>query len=228
MNILLIEDDPAIAEYICRGFMQAGHNIEWIKDGKVGFALAVEQEFDVCIVDRLLPSLDGLSIVKGLRTIEDSTPVIFLSALSDVDERVNGLTAGADDYLVKPFAFSELEARVNILGHRAVKQTTVQSSFLQFEDLSLNLISRKLHIGSAEIDLQSKEFSLLETFIRYPERIYSRTMLMEKIWGYHFDTQTNVIDVHISNLRRKIEVHCKNCQIKTIRGSGYVLEKIKK
>ncbi|WP_371186288.1 response regulator transcription factor [Thalassotalea maritima] len=226
MNLLLIEDEKSIAEYICKGFKEAGHNIEWSQNGKLGFTLAVEQDFDVCIVDRMLPELDGLSIVKGLRAISNKTPIIILSALSDVDERVNGLTAGADDYLVKPFAFSELEARVHILGSRGKAEQTYQPSSILFADIELNLLTREVTVNNTKIELKTKEFGLLEALIRQPNRVYSRTMLMEKVWGYNFDTQTNVIDVHISNLRKKIESVSKLCLLKAVRGVGYKLEKV--
>ncbi len=227
MNILLIEDDKLIADYICKGFKQAGHNIEWIEDGKVGFTLAVEQEFDVCIVDRMLPALDGLAIIRGLRAINNVTPVIVLSALSDIDERVEGLTAGADDYLVKPFAFRELEARVNILGNRRKSEQVTETTTIQFEDIQLDFITREAIVNGSKIALKAKEFGLLETLIRKPGRPFSRTMIMEKVWGYNFDTHTNVIDVHISNLRKKIETTGSCCHIKTVRGVGYALERVK-
>lgn len=226
MNLLLIEDEKSIAEYICKGFKEAGHNIEWSSSGKLGFTLAVEQNFDVCIVDRMLPELDGLSIVKGLRAISNKTPILILSAISDVDERVNGLTTGADDYLVKPFAFSELEARVNILGSRGKTEQISEPSSIVFEDIELNLLTREATVNNTKIELKTKEFGLLEALIRQPNRAYSRTMLMEKVWGYNFDTQTNVIDVHISNLRKKVETVSKRCLIKTVRGVGYALEKV--
>ncbi|AOT07587.1 response regulator transcription factor [Pseudoalteromonas luteoviolacea] len=225
MNILLIEDDKPIAQYISKGFKEAGHNVEWVDNGRIGFALAVEHPFDVCIVDRMLPELDGLAIIKGLRAINNSVPILILSALSDVDERVNGLTSGADDYLVKPFAFSELEARVHILASRPKALQLDETSSIQFEDITLNLITREVSVNNSIIDLKNKEFGLLEVFIRQPNRVFSRTMLMEKVWGYNFDTQTNVIDVHISNLRKKIESVSTQCFIKTLRGIGYALER---
>ncbi|MDK1289839.1 response regulator transcription factor [Pseudoalteromonas umbrosa] len=225
MNILLIEDDKPIAQYISKGFREAGHNVEWADNGRTGFTLAVEHPFDVCIVDRMLPELDGLAIIKGLRAINNSVPIIILSALSDVDERVNGLTSGADDYLVKPFAFSELAARVNILANRPKASQVNDSTTLEFQDITLNLITREVSVNSSIIELKNKEFSLLEALIRQPSRAFSRTMLMEKVWGYNFDTHTNVIDVHISNLRKKIESVSTQCVIKTLRGVGYTLEK---
>ncbi|KZN50037.1 response regulator transcription factor [Pseudoalteromonas luteoviolacea] len=226
MNILLIEDDTSIAQYISKGFKEAGHHVEWVDNGRTGFTLAIEHPYDVCIVDRMLPELDGIAIIKGLRAINNSVPIIILSALSDVDERVTGLTSGADDYLVKPFAFSELEARVNILASRHKTSQTNDTSTIQFQDITLNLISREVSANDSIIELKNKEFGLLEVIIRQPNRAFSRTMLMEKVWGYNFDTNTNIIDVHISNLRKKIESVSTKCVIKTLRGVGYTLEKI--
>lgn len=224
LNVLLIEDDGAIAKYICDGLHQSGHNVEWVANGRSGMVLAIEHEFDVLIVDRLLPDMDGISIVKSLRAASISMPMLFLSALSDVDDRVDGLTSGADDYLVKPFALSELEARINVLNARQRYASIEKVYELRLGDIKLDLMTRKVTIKNTEIDIKGKEFALLEKLIRNPNRVFSRTMLMEQIWGYHFDTKTNVIDVHVSNLRKKIESISTNCFIKTVRGAGYALE----
>jgi len=225
MNVLLIEDNEEIARYICKGLKELGHTVEWVVDGRDGFIVAIEHKFDVCIIDRLLPNMDGLSIVKGLRAANITTPALFLSALAAVDDRVEGLTSGADDYLVKPFALSELDARLNLLQCRQRNESTSEVTEIKFGNLTLNLLSRKVNVENTELELKGKEFAILEKLLRSPRRVHSRTMLLEQIWGVYFDTKTNVIDVHISNLRKKIEATNASCYVKTIRGVGYSIER---
>lgn len=221
MHILVIEDDKEAADYLAKGLRESGHGVEVSGDGRAGLIKAAAETFDVLIVDRMLPGLDGLSLVQHLRATDDTTPVLFLSALGEVDDRVKGLRAGGDDYLVKPYAFAELLARVETLGRRP--QPTSVSTLLKIEDLELDLLGRKASRGGQPIDLQAKEFQLLEVLMRHAGQVMTRTMLLEQVWDYHFDPQTNVIDVHISRLRQKIDRDFKIPLIHTIRGAGYCL-----
>jgi two-component system OmpR family response regulator len=221
MRILIIEDDAEAGEYLCKGLRESGHGAELVQDGRDGLLQAATGEWDVLIVDRMLPGLDGLSLVRHLRATNHSTPVLFLSALGEVDDRVKGLRAGGDDYLVKPYAFSELLARVENLARR---QTTAPvATRLRVADLELDLLTRKVTRAGKVIDLQPREFQLLETLLRHPGRVMTRTMLLETVWEYHFDPQTNVIDVHISRLRQKIDRGFEPPLIHTVRGAGYCL-----
>jgi two-component system, OmpR family, response regulator len=221
MRILIIEDDAEAGEYLCKGLRESGHGAELVQDGRDGLLQAATGEWDVLIVDRMLPGLDGLSLVRHLRATNHSTPVLFLSALGEVDDRVKGLRAGGDDYLVKPYAFSELLARVENLARR---QTTAPvATRLRVADLELDLLTRKVTRAGKVIDLQPREFQLLETLLRHPGRVMTRTMLLETVWDYHFDPQTNVIDVHISRLRQKIDRGFEPPLIHTVRGAGYCL-----
>jgi two-component system, OmpR family, response regulator len=221
MRILIIEDDAEAGEYLCKGLRESGHGAELVQDGRDGLLQAATGEWDVLIVDRMLPGLDGLSLVRHLRATGHSTPVLFLSALGEVDDRVKGLRAGGDDYLVKPYAFSELLARVENLARR---QTTAPvATRLRVADLELDLLTRKVTRAGKVIDLQPREFQLLETLLRHPGRVMTRTMLLETVWDYHFDPQTNVIDVHISRLRQKIDRGFEPPLIHTVRGAGYCL-----
>ncbi len=224
MQILLIEDDSAVADFIKKGLQQVGHCIEHMSNGKQGLSTAIDNDFDLLIVDRMLPELDGLSIVKALRAIGKDCPIIFLSALGDVDERVKGLKAGGDDYLVKPFAFSELLARIEVLAKRAPKMLPTKETMLTFSDLRMDLLKRKVTRGDRVIELHTKEFNLLEQLVRNAGQVFTRTMLLESIWGYHFDTKTNVIDVHISNLRKKIDEGSSSPILQTVRGTGYKVD----
>ena len=221
MQILVIEDDIDAADYVAKGLKESGHHVERAADGKSGLIKAAAEEFDVLIVDRMLPGLDGLSLVQHLRATGDTTPVLFLSALGEVDDRVKGLRAGGDDYLVKPYAFAELLARIEALGRRP--QATPVSTSLKIADLELDLLGRKVTRGDRQIDLQAKEFQLLEVLMRHAGQVMTRTMLLEKVWDYHFDPQTNVIDVHISRLRQKIDRDFDLPLIHTVRGAGYCL-----
>lgn len=221
MHILIIEDDADAADYLAKGLRESGHSVEIAEDGRAGLIKAAAEAFDVLIVDRMLPGLDGLSLVQHLRAAGNTTPVLFLSALGEVDDRVKGLRAGGDDYLVKPYAFAELLARVETVGRRP--QAAPVSTVLRVADLELDLLGRKASRGGQLIDLQAKEFQLLETLMRHPGQVMTRTMLLEQVWDYHFDPQTNVIDVHISRLRQKIDRDFDVPLIQTVRGAGYCL-----
>jgi two-component system OmpR family response regulator len=219
MRILIIEDDADAAQYLAKGLRESGHSAEVAADGRDGLLMAAVEPFDVLIVDRMLPNLNGLSLVQHLRKTGNATPVLFLSALGEVDDRVKGLRAGGDDYLAKPYAFSELLARAENLGRRRHQSAAI--THLKVADLELDLLSRKATRGGREIDLQPREFQLLETLMRHPGQVMTRTMLLEQVWNYHFDPQTNVIDVHISRLRQKIDRGFDPPLIHTVRGSGY-------
>lgn len=221
MRILIIEDDLDTASYIKRGVGEAGHLADHAADGRDGLLLATTEQYDVLIIDRMLPEMDGLTIVKTIRAAENNTPVLILSALGEVDDRVQGLKAGADDYLVKPFAFSELMARLEALLRR--KEVEAPATRLQVDDLQLDLLSREVTRNRQTLDLQPREFRLLEYLMRHHGQVVTRTMLLEKVWDYHFDPQTNIIDVHISRLRGKIDKGFDKPLLHTVRGSGYVL-----
>jgi two-component system OmpR family response regulator len=223
MKILIIEDDPKIRTYIGKGLKEAGHSVDLAEDGEKGLYLASNEKYDVLIVDRMLPKLDGISIIKTLRGSGNLTGVLILSALGDVDDRVTGLRSGGDDYLVKPFAFVELLARVEALGKRASSPLSAQSTILKAGDLEIDLLARKVRRSGTIIELQSREFSLLEYLVKFKGQLVTRTMLLEGVWDYHFDPQTSVIDVHISRLRKKLG-DTGNTLIKTVRGAGYIIE----
>jgi two-component system, OmpR family, response regulator len=219
MRILIIEDDRDAAQYLAKGLRESGHSAEVAEDGRSGLLRAAVEPFDVLIVDRMLPNLDGLSLVQHLRKTGHATPVLFLSALGEVDDRVRGLRAGGDDYLAKPYAFSELLARIENLGRR--RDQRAAATRLKVADLELDLLSRKASRAGQAIDLQPREFQLLETLMRHAGQVMTRTMLLEQVWNYHFDPQTNVIDVHISRLRQKIDRGFEPPLIHTVRGAGY-------
>lgn len=223
MKILIIEDDRDVAAYIVKGFTDSGHEAHACYDGAEGLTLAQEGAYDLLILDRMLPSLEGLEIIRTLRAAQNNIPVIILSALSEVDDRVQGLKAGGDDYLVKPFAFSELLARAEALSRRHQVDHDLVTS-LSADDLHMDLLTRNVTRRGVVITLQAREFSLLEYLLRNKGQIVTRTMLLENVWHYHFDPQTNVIDVHISRLRRKVDDPFKSTLIKTIRGSGYTID----
>ena len=221
MRILIVEDDRDAAEYLAKGLRESGHAVDQVPDGRDGLIKAATGEYDILVVDRMLPHLDGLSLVQHLRATGNATPVLFLSALGEVDDRVKGLRAGGDDYLIKPYAFSELLARVESLGRRPSSGSI--TTRLRVADLEIDLLTRKVSRGSQAIDLQPREFQLLETLMRHPGQVMTRTMLLEKVWDYRFDPQTNVIDVHISRLRQKIDRGFQVPLIHTVRGAGYTL-----
>jgi len=219
MHILLIEDDREAAAYLVKGLTESGHRVDLAAEGRQGLARAREGEFDAMIIDRMLPGLDGLSIIAALRAANDQTPVLVLSALGDVEDRVEGLNAGCDDYLPKPFAFSELLARLEALTRRGAAAETR----LKVADLEMDLIARSVTRGGHEIELLPREFRLLEYLMRHAGHIVTRSMLLEKVWDHHFDPQTNVIDVHVSRLRQKIDKEFAHPLLHTVRGTGYIL-----
>ena len=222
MRILLVEDDPTVAGFVVKGLKEAGHVVEHSDNGRDGLFLAASEVFDAIILDRMLPGgIDGIRILETLRSQNNTTPVLVLSALSQVDDRVAGLKAGSDDYLTKPFAFSELLARVDALTRRG--KTDGPQTKLVVGDLEMDLLSRMVRRGGAKIDLQPREFRLLEYLMRHAGQVVTRTMLLEGVWDYHFDPQTNVIDVHVSRLRQKIDKPYPTPLIHTIRNAGYML-----
>jgi two-component system OmpR family response regulator len=218
MRILVIEDDKEAAAYLVKGLTESGHRVDLAEHGRVGLDIARRETFDAMIIDRMLPGLDGLSIIAALRAANNQTPVLVLSALGDVDERVKGLRAGCDDYLSKPFAFSELLARLEALTRRVSAETR-----LQIGDLEMDLLARTVTRSGQAIELLPREFRLLEYLMRHAGHIVTRTMLLEKVWDHHFDPQTNVIDVHVSRLRQKIDKGFESPLLQTIRGAGYSL-----
>ncbi|OYR17459.1 response regulator [Brucella grignonensis] len=217
----MIEDDRKTAEYVRHGFTEAGHVCDYLENGADGLFRATREDYDVIIADRMLPGLDGLSAVKALRAAGKKTPVIFLTSVSGVNDRVEGLEAGGDDYLVKPFAFSELAARVNALARRPVIQE--QKTKLRVHDLEMDLIQRRVSRAGTEIELQPKEFQLLEALMRAEGRVLTRTMLLENVWDFHFDPQTSVVETHISRLRAKIDKPFGVPLLYTVRSTGYSL-----
>lgn len=222
MNILIVEDAIDTAKFMARALEEAGHKTQIAYDGVEGEAYARTNNFDVLVFDRMLPLKDGMSVVSDLRKDGNNTPVLFLSALGDVEHRVEGLKAGGDDYLSKPYASSELVARVEALGKRIDPDN--RTTLLKLGDLEMDLISRKVKRAGKKIDIQPREFRLLEYLMRNNGQIVTRTMLLEKVWDYHFDPMTNVIDVHISRLRSKIDKDFDHPMLHTIRGTGYRLE----
>lgn len=221
MQILVIEDDANTASYLRQGLTESGHTVDHAPDGKDGLFMAMENSYDVMVVDRMLPSLDGLSIIQTLRAARNLTPVLILSALGEVDDRVKGLKAGGDDYLVKPFAFAELLARIDALTRRA--EVEPAETVLRVGDLSMDLLTRSVMRAGQTIELQPREFRLLEYLMRRAGQVVTRTMLLEGVWDYHFDPQTNVIDVHVSRLRTKIDKPFGSPLLHTVRGAGYCL-----
>ena len=221
MRLLVIEDDDDAAAYMVKGLRESGHVADHAADGAAGLAMAESGGYDAYIVDRMLPEVDGLSVIEKRRAAGDQTPVLFLSALGEVEDRVAGLKAGGDDYLVKPYSFSELLARIEALGRRRAPQTA--ETRFQVGDLEMDLLSRTVRRGETRIDLQPREFRLLEYLMRHAGHVVTRTMLLENVWEYHFDPQTNVIDVHISRLRAKIDKDFGAPLLKTVRGAGYTL-----
>ncbi len=221
MRILVIEDDEAAAGYLAKGLGESGYVVDRAATGPDGLAMAVTESYDLIIADRMLPGIDGLLVVEALRKKGDDTPVLFLSALGQVDERVRGLKAGGDDYLVKPYAFAELLARVEVLIRR--KSGRAEETVLKVADLEMDLLARRVTRAGTEIPLQPREFRLLEYLMRHAGQVVTRTMLLEHVWDYHFDPQTNVIDVHVSRLRQKIDKTFTSPLLHTVRGAGYSL-----
>jgi two-component system OmpR family response regulator len=222
MRILVIEDDPEVASYLCKGLNESGHTVDQADDGKNGLVLATSEDYDAMIIDRMLPGIDGLTIVKSVRAADIKTFILILSALGEVDNRVAGLKAGADDYLVKPFAFSELIARLEALQRRSSENLNMETD-ITVGSLELDLLSRTASRAGQQIELQPREFRLLEYLMRHAGQVVTRTMLLEHVWDYHFDPQTNVIDVHISRLRSKIDKGHDTPLLQTVRGAGYMI-----
>ncbi|GAB3348219.1 response regulator transcription factor [Lysobacter tyrosinilyticus] len=223
MRILLVEDDPHTAAFILKGLREDGHVVDHAADGKQGLFLATTENYDAIVLDRMLPGLDGLVVLQTLRGAGNRTPLVLLTALGEVDHRVEGLRAGADDYLVKPFAYAELSARLDSIVRRQRNGDEREPTRLRVGELELDLLSREARRGDRRIELQPREFRLLEYLMRQAERVVTRTMLLEAVWDYHFDPQTNVIDVHISRLRQKIDHGFARPMLHTVRGAGYRL-----
>ncbi|MBZ8133929.1 response regulator transcription factor [Afifella sp. IM 167] len=221
MRILVIEDDQETAAYLVKALKEAGHMADHAGDGDAGFAMASEETYDVLVVDRMLPKRDGLSVISELRASGDHTPVLILSALGQVDDRVKGLRSGGDDYLAKPYAFSELLARIEVLARRNTPSEA--ETRYRVGDLELDRLARTVTRGGETILLQPREFRLLEYLMKNAGTVVTRTMLLENVWDYHFDPQTNVIDVHISRLRGKIDKSFDRQLLQTVRGAGYVI-----
>jgi two-component system OmpR family response regulator len=222
MRILVVEDDKDVAGFVVKGLREAGHTVQHADNGRDGLFLAASENFDAIVLDRMLPGgIDGLRLLETLRAQDNATPVVFLSALGQVDDRVKGLKAGGDDYLTKPFAFAELLARVEALTRRG--KSDGPTTRLTVGDLEMDLLSRSVRRGVQKIDLQPREFRLLEYLMRHAGQVVTRTMLLEGVWDYHFDPQTNVIDVHVSRLRQKIDKPFELPLLHTVRNAGYML-----
>src|SRR5205807_4816292 len=225
MRLLIVEDDRDAADYLVKAFREIGHVADRAADGEEGLALALEGQYDVLVVDRMLPKLDGLSVIGQLRAEGVETPVLILSALGQVDDRVKGLRAGGDDYLPKPYSFAELAARVEVLSRRRGGRN--EETVYRVGDLALDRLSHRVSRGDDEIVLQPREFRLLEYLMKHADQVVTRTMLLENVWDYHFDPQTNVIDVHMSRLRSKIDKGYARSLLHTVRGAGYVIRDAK-
>ena len=223
MKLLIVEDDEMTAQYIEKGFRENGFVVDIAYDGSEGLFLATSNEYSAIILDRMLPMLDGLACLTALRSTGNTTPVIILSALGHVDERIRGLKTGSDDYLVKPFSFQELLTRVEILINRRNQGGSAPSTTLKIDNLEMDLLAHRVLRGGQEILLQPQEFELLRCLLEHKDQVVSRTFLFEQVWEYYFDPKTNVIDVHVRNLRKKIELEGEHQLIHTVRGAGYAL-----
>ena len=221
-KVLVVEDDESTANFILKGLREEGFTVDHASTGRDGLFLASDGTYDAIILDRMLPQIDGMAVLGALRAAGIATPVLILSALGSVDERVGGLSSGADDYLTKPFAFAELLARLRLLLRKSSAGSPVATK-LSLGDLQMDLLSRKVTRGGHAVDLQPREFRLLEFLLRHPDQVVTRTMLLEAVWDYHFDPGTNVIDVHISRLRRKLDIGAGPTLLHTVRGAGYRL-----
>ncbi len=222
MRILVIEDDAATADYVAKGLREDGHVVEVARNGRDGLFMALNESFDVIVTDRMLPGADGVSIVRAMRASGIATPVLMLTALGEVEKRVEGLEAGADDYLAKPFAFTELRARIRALARRPAAPAAADT-VLEHAGIRMDLLARTVTRGTRRIELLPTEWRLLEFFLRHPGQVLTRTMLLEKVWDYAFDPTTNVVDVHVSRLRRKLEAADEPPVLRTVRGAGYAL-----
>lgn len=223
MKCLVIEDDRTVSHFIQKGLTEAAHTCDVAYDGVEGLNLAQSEQYDALVLDRMLPELDGMSVLQRLRDEHNSTPILILSAKGKVEDKVSGLRSGADDYLTKPFAFEELMARLEIIVQRSTNQQSAEPVAVELTagDLTLNLLTRKVTRANKSIELQGREFRLLEYLMRNQEKVITRTMLLEKVWDYNFDPQTNIIDVHISRLRQKVDKGFAHALIETVRGAGY-------
>jgi two-component system, OmpR family, response regulator len=221
MRILIVEDDERTSQYLSTGLEQEGHVTDSVGSGTEGLELALSRQYEVMVIDRMLPILDGLTLVRTLRSARIWTPALFLTSVSGVDDRVEGLEAGADDYLLKPFAFSELLARLNAIGRRGSQP--IEQSSLKVGDLEMDLLRRTVARAGVTIELQPQEFKVLEYLMRNPGRVITKTMLLERVWDFHFDPRTNVVEVHISRLRAKVDKPFASEMINTIRGAGYII-----
>lgn len=220
MKILIAEDDQTVAHFVRDGLLAEGHSVDHMQNGRDALVQGTMQTYDLMIVDRMMPGLDGLSLLKALRAANVLTPAIFLTAVGGVDDRVEGLNAGADDYLVKPFAFAELSARIQALARRPSMQA--EETRLRVADMEMDLVRRSVTRGAVEIDLQPREFRLLEQLMRNAGRVQTRTMLLESVWGFHFDPNTSVVETHVSRLRAKIDKPFDRPLLHTVRGAGYM------
>ncbi|WP_394246554.1 response regulator transcription factor [Vibrio profundi] len=224
MKILIIEDDITTREFVAKGLQEHGYAVDQAEDGKKGLMMALSSEYQLVILDRMLPYLDGMKVLSAIKATEENLPVLILSAMDSVEDRVDGLQAGSDDYLIKPFALAELIARVDIIINRTQRQV-ISSNTLVYDCLELDLRAHRLTCKNQELALQPKEFQLMQYFIEHSEQVVSRMRLFEAIWSYHFDPKTNVIDVHVANLRRKLEDAGCSDLLHTVRGAGYVLRR---
>ncbi len=222
MRVLMIEDEPVIADFVVSGLREAGHNVDSVTNGNDGLHRALNENYDAIVLDRMLPGMDGIRVMQTLRERGNRTPVLMLSSLADVDQRVEGLRSGADDYLAKPFAFIEVLARLEALLRRQSGAAEVVTQ-LRVADLEMDLLKRVVQRDGQVLELQPREFRLLEYLMRHADQVVTRTMLLEAVWDYHFDPQTNVIDVHISRLRQKIDRDRAVALLHTVRGSGYLI-----
>lgn len=222
MKLLVLEDDPETAAYLKRGFAEAGHVVDACRDGRDTFHLALSSDYDVIVLDRMAPGMDGLKVVKSLRAAGVATPVLFLTAVSGVRDRVEGLEAGGDDYLVKPFALTELLARVNALARRPPIHEV--ATVLRVDDLEMDLLRRTVTRGGRRLDLKPQEFKLLEYLMSHAGQVVTRTMLLENVWSFHFDPKTNIVDSHMSRIRAKVDRGFGRELIQTVRGAGYRID----
>lgn len=225
MRILLLEDDQELSQWLLQGLQDDGHSVDLFDNGRHALSAGLTQEYDVMILDRMTPELDGLSVLKALRAAKTTTPTLFLTALTEVDDRVDGLNAGADDYLAKPFAFAELLARVNALGRRQLTTNTAETATtLHCGDIELDLIRRRCTRRGEVLDLNTKEFKLLEIFMRNQGRVLTRSMLLDRVWNLNFNPTSSIVETHISRLRAKLDKPFGTETIKTLRSAGYVFE----
>lgn len=222
MNVFLLEDDAETADFVARGLRERGHQVELSTNAVTALQRLSSASFDVVVLDRMVPGIDGLSLLKALRAAGDNTPILMLTAMSQIHDRVAGLEEGADDYLVKPFAFSELAARVMALGRRPA--TAEPTAVLRIADVEMNLLRREVRRGGRVVELQPREFMLLEQLMRSPGRIVTRTMLLDRVWNFGFDPKTNIVETHMSRLRSKLNEGFSRSAIRTVRGAGYMMD----